>query len=224
MNHFLAKFKYWIESDWVSDTTTVLNLAVFAYYMLCSLSMFHNSCKKMRLTRTRRWRPSGCSRHETIGHTEKPTKQNSICNICPNILKKCSPAKLSMKISPQDFFILISNCSNYLILDNSYKLELVIMMRHHDLPFVADFDQWYTTKGESWPWISSFRSFVDAAEVMMVRPPTIWRLVRLRKRWYNIVLYKNFGEMWLALSLRKISNEKLRLRAWNWRLPCLFNL
>ena len=142
----------------------------------------------------------------------------------PKYSKKCSPAMLSMKISPQDMFALISNCSNYLILDNSYKLELVIMMRHHDLPFVADFDRWYTTKGESWPWISSFDLLFDAAEVMMVRPPTIWRLVRLRKRWYNIVLYKNFGEMWLALSLRKISNEKLRLRAWNWRLLCLFNL
>ena len=23
MNHFLAKFKHWIESDWVSDTTTI---------------------------------------------------------------------------------------------------------------------------------------------------------------------------------------------------------
>ena len=78
----------------------------------------------------------------------------------PKYSKKCSPAMLSMKISPQDMFALISNCSNYLILDNSYKLELVIMMRHHDLPFVADFDRWYTTKGESWPWISSFRSFV----------------------------------------------------------------
>ena len=78
----------------------------------------------------------------------------------PKYSKKWSPAKLSMKISPQDMFALISNCSNYLILDDSYKLELVLMMRHHDLPFVADFDRWYTTKGESWPWISSFRSFV----------------------------------------------------------------
>ena len=38
MNHFLAKFKYWIESDWVSFTTRIPALTKIIQYILQSLN------------------------------------------------------------------------------------------------------------------------------------------------------------------------------------------